>query len=70
MHGRVYPGRQDFYYVETKKKVALFLSCPIARHMLKYKKAYINTIEIANSIIQIWFHLEPDISVSIYAFIH
>jgi hypothetical protein len=38
--------------------------------MLKYKKAYINTIEIANSIIQIWFHLEHDISVSIYAFIH
>ena len=38
--------------------------------MLQYKKAYINTIEIANSIIHIWFHLEPDISVSIYAFIH
>ena len=42
----------------------------IVRHMLKYKKAYINTIEIANSIIQILFHFEHDISVSIYAFIH
>jgi len=38
--------------------------------MLKYKKAYINTIEIANSIIQILFHFEHDISVAIYAFIH
>lgn len=47
---------------------ASFPSCPILRHMLKYKKAYINTIEIANSIIQILFHLEHDISVSIYAF--
>ena len=52
----------------NEEKSSTFPSCPILRHMLKYKKAYINTIEIAKSIIQILFHLEHDISVSIYAF--
>ena len=59
-----------FLLCGNEEKSSTFPSCPIVRHMLQYKKAYINTIEIANSIIQIWFHLEPDISVSIYAFIH